>query len=302
MALKIYEETQTDKVIKKYRGGIKHRFYPAAHIILVLLVFELLMLFAYESQVQVYNGMEFWFQLVRLEPLPYILPGGTLIISLVLIAPLAFHIWLDLKGIKDKNEAKNAKKEKKKYRPNWDYFIIMIVEGFVYGSLIYIFLPPVNPLILQFLFDQPLPAPTPIDANDATWSFHTNAVLNLALAFGSGFYDEYLFRDQLTKLLTPGVKKRVKTSVAKVAVPFYKEIPLLTVKDQQKLNIGVMVLSAFLFSLSHYILPYSDPFNVYGFVYRFIFGVILYTIYKRFSLPIAIWTHIFYDLWYFMLA
>lgn len=302
MAIKIYEETQRDKIIKKYRSGMKHRFYPAAHIIFVLLVFELLIFFAYESQVELYNGMEFWFQLVRLEPLTYILPGGTLIISLVLIAPRAFHIWLDRNGIKDKKEAKNAKKDKKKFNPNWDYFSLIIAEGFIYGSLIYIFLPPVNPLILQFLFENPGPPPTPIDANDSVWGLHTNAVLDLALAFGSGFYDEYIFRDRLTYLLQKPVKKRVKTTVAKVAVPFYKDVPLLTVKDEQKLNMGVMILSGFLFSLSHYILPYSDPFNVYGFVYRFVFGIIMYMIYKRFSLPIAIWTHIFYDIWYFLLA
>ena len=302
MAIKIYEETTTDKVIKKYRGGIKHRFYLDAHIVLVLVVFEVLLLFAYESEVIMYNGMEFWFQVVRLYPLNVFLPFGTLLISLVIITPRIFHIWLDLKGIKDREEAKN-KKDKKKYKPNWDYFVLNIAEGFVYGALIYIFLPPANPWLIQGLFGNTIPTPQPLDANDSLWSYHTNVLLDLALAFGSGFYDEFLFRKTLSDFLQPRIKKKVKTTQAKISVPFRKDdIKLMTFKEDKKLNAGIMLLGAFLFAVSHYILPFSDPFNAYGFVYRFLFGMILYTIYRRFGFPIAMWTHIFYDLWYFALA
>ena len=301
MAIKIYEETQRDKVVKKFWKTIGDRFYSDAHIVLVLLVFEVLMLLAYESEVGIYNGMEFWFQLVRLYPLNLILPGGTLIISLVLLFPKAFHIWLDINGIKNKEEAKKPK-DKKKYKPNWHYFFLIIAIGFALGSLIYIFLPPANPLILRFLFGSSLPPPTPFDANESVWGYHTNVVLEIALAFGSGFYDEYIFRDQLSKIISPRIKKQVNPTQAKVAIPFGKEIPLVTFGKEGKIYAGVMFLTAFAFALSHYILPFSDPFNMYGFVYRLLFGMIMYVIYRRFSFPIAMWTHVFYDIWYFILA
>ena len=302
MAIKIYEETQRDKVVKKFWKTIGSRFYTDAHVILVLFLFELLMLIAYEPNVEVYNGPEIWFQVVRLYPLNLILPYGTLVLSLVIVLPKAFHIWLDWKGIKNKEEAKKPKDKKKPFRPNWHAFILIILIGFGLGSLLYIFLPPVNPIILGFLFGGNLPPPTPFDSNEAVWGYHTNGLLEFALALGSGFYDEFIFRDWLSKQISPRLKKQVKTTQAKVAIPFGKEIPLVTFGQDRKIYAGVMILTAFVFALSHYIFPFSDPFNMYGFIYRLLFGMVLYVIYRKFSFPIAIWTHVFYDIWYFILA
>ncbi len=297
MAVNLFEESREEKVIKKYRKDTNNRVYLYLHTVFVLVVYELLLVLSYNPRVVMYNGVDIWFQAAQI-----LLPGGTFIISLMIILYRGFFLTLDIKGIKDKREVKEMKKEKKSFKINWSLVSLMVFEGFLWGSLIYIFLPPTSPAIIKFLFGN-YALPTPIDANDTLWNYHTNVLQDLALAFGSGFYDEILFRERLSSVLLPFFKKRAKTTKTSVQIPLIKKnITLLTVKDNQKVNYGVMITGALIFSISHYLLPYSDPFNLYGIVYRMLFGIILYLIYKRFRFPVAMWTHIFYDLWYFVLT
>lgn len=305
----IYEESKYSKQIQEYRKGIQHRFYPYAHTLILLATYELLLRLSFNPRVAVYNGVDIWFLICE-----EILPLGTLLISIMILAHRSFIVYLDWNGYKDQKEAAKDREEKKKkkdfkpkakkkFRPNWYYFAIMALEGFVYGSLIYMLLPPVNPALLNLLFGPQFEVPSPIDTNDNLWSYHTNFVQDLALAFGSGFYDEYFFRYQLEKLLKKFFKSRVKETKASVPVPYLKkDIPVFSIKQDKKLNITVMVVSALIFSFSHFIFPYGDPFNLYGITYRFFFGLILYWIYNKYGLTIAAWTHVFYDLWYFWLT
>jgi len=296
MAFDLYGESKYEKALKKYRKDTTHRVILYLHTVAVLFIYEFFLVLSYNPRVVLYNGVDIWFQIAH-----YLL-GGTLIISLMIIFYRGFFLLLDFKGIKDKKETKETKKDKKPVKINWNLFFFMIFEGFIWGSFIYIFLPPANPAILSFLFEG-YTYPTPIDANDTLWGYHTNVMQDFALAFGSGFYDEAIFRDRLSRWLRPFFEKRVKTTSTKVKVPLIKwEFNILTVKDKNKVNYGVMLAGALIFSLSHYLLPYSDSFNIYGITYRFLFGIALYLIYKKTNFSVAMWTHIFYDLWYFLLT
>ncbi len=297
MSIRLFEESKEEKALKKYRKDTNNRVLLYLHTVSVLVIYELLLILSYNPRVVMYNGVDIWFQAAHI-----LIPGGTFIVSLMIILYRGFYLFLDLKGIKDKKEVKEMKKEKKPIKINWSLAMLMVFEGFLWGSLIYIFLPPTSPAIIKFLFGD-FTLPTPIDANDTLWNYHTNVLQDIALAFGSGFYDEMIFREKLSAVLLPVFKKRAKTTSTSIDIPVIKrKITLLTVKDNQKVNYGVMITGAFIFSISHYLLPYSDAFNIYGIVYRFLFGIILYIIYKRFRFPVAMWTHIFYDLWYFVLT
>ena len=306
----IFEESRTEKAIKKYRREIqepKQRFYPYAHAIILLLVYEVLLRLAFNPRVVDYNGVEFWFWLAE-----SFLPWGTFFISFTIIFHRFFFLYLDWNGIKDKKEVAKDKADKRKnknfkpkakgkYRPNWYYFGIMFVEGFVYGSLIYMILPTVIRAISLFVFGEAEPIVTS-DNNDTLWQYHTNVAQDFALAFGSGFYDEFIFRLLLIAQLEKVFKKRVKETKATIPVPYLKnDLNLFTIKQNKKLDWTVMLVAALIFSLSHFITPLSEPFNLYGLIYRFIFGIVMYYIFKKTCFPIACWTHVFYDLWYFWL-
>ncbi|HBZ37567.1 MAG TPA: CPBP family intramembrane metalloprotease, partial [Balneola sp.] len=59
---------------------------------------------------------------------------------------------------------------------------------------------------------------------------------------------------------------------------------------------AAVVLSAFLFSLVHYVGSMGDPFTFSSFAYRFLFGLMLNGIYVWRGFGIAAWTHALYDL------
>jgi peptidoglycan/LPS O-acetylase OafA/YrhL len=59
---------------------------------------------------------------------------------------------------------------------------------------------------------------------------------------------------------------------------------------------AAVVLSAFLFSMVHYIGSMGDPFTISSFTYRFLFGLMLNAIYVWRGFGIAAWTHALYDL------
>ncbi|TAE52145.1 MAG: CPBP family intramembrane metalloprotease, partial [Bacteroidetes bacterium] len=240
--------------------------------------------------------------------------GGTLIVSVLLVAYWGHKLSLDWRGKKsfsewqkDQQERKKNKdfkpKEKKPYRPNWYYFGFQVLEGFIWGSLLIMLLPDLTFLLIQAPKPDMSP-PIPLDSSSSLFSYHTNVLMNISLAFGSGFYEEFIFRG----LIFGGI------GLAAKQVPFFKEM------DAETTSVGEMPFKIFkykpkdakfllaitfttaLYAVSHYLMPFGDNFHVYSFVYRFFFGLLMYYIFVRRSFAVVAWTHCFYDLWYFILS
>ncbi|MEL6194329.1 MAG: hypothetical protein AAFR66_19870 [Bacteroidota bacterium] len=285
------------KPIKEYRKATsKHRFFRYFHFIIVLVIYELIFNISKTPNAEVYNGSDLWFAVPN-----WILPGGTLLISLTIIVYCATYVRLDLKGEKDAKERKKDRADKKKaaekkifyetpkkkpYKPDWKLFFFINLEGFVWGSIIYMFLPGITFLAMALLFPQEV-IPSPIETNESLAAYLTNPFMDFSLAFGSGFYKEAIFRFGIITILL-NIKKYTKP------IPRFPTIEKVS-------TIFIIIFSALIYALSHYLLPYSDTFYMYTLIYRFLFGVVMYHIYTKCKLPVAIWTHVFYELWYFIL-
>ena len=129
--------------------------------------------------------------------------------------------------------------------------------------------------------------PTPLEANRSLAAYLTNPFMDFSLAFGSGFYKEIIFRFGVITLFL---------NIKKITQPIPK-FPTI----EKVSTIFIIILSALIYALSHYLLEYSDTFYMYTLIYRFFFGIIMYHIYTTCKLPVAVWTHVFYELWYFFL-
>lgn len=303
-----FEESRRSKKIAEYRKVVndtkKHRFYLYFHGVVLLIAYELLFRIFYNPNVVLYNGVDLWFQIAEA-----LIPMGTLVFSLGIIFYWGWYLYFDYKGYKTKGEVEKDKNEKKPkakepYKPNWYYFFIQILEGFVYGSLLIIFLPFLNPAVVNFLTGE-FQYPNPLDANETLYVYQTNFFQDLGLAFGAGFYDEVLFRWLLPIGVAKAIKSKYKpkTTNASISIPIINEkISFFSIKDTQKNFWVISLISAAIFSLSHFVLPYGQPFNFYALVYRVIFGLVMIYIYNFGKLPVAAWTHVFYDLWYFLLT
>lgn len=309
----IFVETQFYKAWEAYDDETQKRFYSYAHSLILLLVYEILIFLSFNPKVYNYNGVDLWFKVSQ------ILPKGTLFISLILIGLGARTLYLDWMGKKTRKEQKKdwsdgkknprfKPKSKNPFRPNWYYFGMQIVEGLVWGSLMLMILP-----YLTFGLLLPLSAGSPgdlhvftgsaFDANDVLRNFHTNFFLNIGLAFGAGFYEELIFRGFLFAGLARLVKQYKWLSDLKaesVTVDVFNfSLPKFNPKDRGFLL--VILVGTTIYVLTHYLMPFGDTLNFYNFSYRFLYGLIMYYLFYRRRFVIAAWTHVFYDLWYFIL-
>ena len=151
----------------------------------------------------------------------------------------------------------NYKSYLKNYNINLSYFFLMIFESFFYSLLLILIL---NGLDFFFL-------PSEIKYSDIVLGFY--------LSLGAGIWEEVLFRFILISILL-------------------KLFGYLTISENSKL-FSTVIISAFLFSLFHYIGYNPDIFSLYSFILRFIGGFILGYIYIFRGLGIVSLMHFFYD-------
>ena len=288
---------------EKFITALGNRFYRHVNILLLLGVYELLMRLFYNPRIGVYDGVDIWFKMAQM-----LTPYGTLLISLGIMVHSGYYAYCDWRGkftfAEMKVYAKKKKEEKDKFDPEkhkkkpfaqihkfWAYnlgFIVLI--GFALGSLMFILLPHLTYLLVG-LDGEPIYIPPSIDAIRPLRDYHTSFFLNIALAMGAGFYDEILFRD----LLDRGLRNMAKR-------PTWKKY--LTTSKKWSSEALVVLLGAAIFSLSHYLFPYGDTFSMYTFMHRILFGVTMYWLFlqSKKNLAIIAWTHVFYDLWYYLLV
>ncbi len=97
----------------------------------------------------------------------------------------------------------------------------------------------------------------------------------LALSIGAGLYEELFFRVILVGGMFLGLRRVLKKP--KYAYPI------------------AAVVGALIFSWVHYLGPFGDPFTLYSFIYRFLFGLALNGIFLWRGFAVAAWTHALYD-------
>jgi hypothetical protein len=98
----------------------------------------------------------------------------------------------------------------------------------------------------------------------------------LMLSLGAGLYEELFFR----VLLVTGL-----TAFGTVVLGWGRGLSVAV----------AIVVSAFLFSLFHYIGPYGDPFQIASFTFRLLSGLAFSALYVWRGFGITAWTHALYD-------
>lgn len=308
----ILVDTPFYKAWEAYKEDTNQRIFQYGALTIFLLIYFLLMLIARTPQVMAYNGVDMWYWLV--EHVPF---GGTLLVSLALILWMGDQVVKDKMGIKTSGERKEDREKKKKdrnFKPkskapvpiNPYYLGYMVLEGIVYGSLIFALLPDLLSLLFH-AFGDSTDMPKPFDAIASLWAYHSNAAQDIALAFGAGIYEELIFRALLFMVIiylakTHGKKLKflkqfdLKEDSMK---PFPLRVPKVDFKNRAV--ILLYVLGAAIYAASHFFLPFGDHFSLFGFLYRMFFGLILSYIFVNRGPAMAAWTHVVYDLLYFSL-
>lgn len=155
-------------------------------------------------------------------------------------------------------------KEREQLRElRFKYFPLMIGESAIYAVLVTL----VATFFVSMVFA--------ISANDPISSL--TGLQKFALSLGAGLYEELFFRVILVSVLIL-VFQKVFNNKSWAAIT------------------AAVVLSAFLFSMVHYVGSMGDPFTLSSFTYRFVFGLILNGIYVWRGFGVAAWTHALYDL------
>lgn len=311
----VFIDTPLYKAWEKYVKETGHRFYEYGHSLLIILIYELLLLISRTPHVLAYNGVDAWFKYLQRY-----FPWGTLMFSLLLLLYFGDKMRLDWVGHKDWTERMKDRQEQKKnkdFKPkqksafksqfNRYYAGFMALEGFAYGTLLIMLLP--DTLFFMMRLSSPeVDMPPALDESASLYKYHSNPIQDIALAFGAGFYEELVFRVLLFGLLLQLGKQFQKkykalenlgAEAAQVGVVPVK-VPKYNPKDSKFQTI--IAVGSLIYAFSHYLIPYGDTFSIYSFLSRFFFGVVLYVIFVRRNLAIAAWTHVVYDLWYFIIS
>lgn len=302
----ILVETPAYKAWDEYRSKTSQsRVYQYGGLCIFLLIHVVLLSLGRTPNLHVYNGVDMWFYLVEWLPL-----GGTVVVSMMLITWMGYFVYMDLTGQKTPAERKKDPADKHKIKPkaafkvNPYYIGYMLLEGFLYGSLIYATLPAFVRLLLSSL-EIPIELPAQFDAADSLWTMNSNIAQDIALAFGAGVYEELLFRALLFMIVIYsarqfGKKYRFLGQFNLSEEPM-KPFPLRIPKYDRKNNrlFLLYLLGAVIAASTHFLLPFSDHLSAYGFVYRVFFALMMYVIFAGRGPVTAAWTHIVYDLIYF---
>ncbi len=280
---------------------------------IILIIYEVLLGFFRNPHVMPYNGVDLWFKLFN-----SIFQYGTATFSVMILIYLGYHLYLDWFGKKTPRQAREERRAlrafkgkvpkdfmipaKKPYRPNWYYFGFQYVEGFVYGTLIYLLLQVILYLLL-IMPENGFAVPKALDSAPSMLWFHTNPMQDLALAFGAGFYEELLFRYLLFwGLLVAAGKFKIFGRFKANGKPVDSLPGVIPAYDPKNgAFVTTIIYTSLFYSASHYFYYFGDVFNVYSFIYRFVFGLLMYYIFTRRHLGIVMWTHVVHDAWYFLL-
>lgn len=149
--------------------------------------------------------------------------------------------------------------------------LLMLVEATVWALALLLILPPLIGRLLQ----GSIAVPAQMAAAQPTW------IENMGLSLGAGFYEEFFFRLVLVWMLRLVLR-------------------LFGVNTQGwGVKLGIVVVSAAIFSAVHYIGPMGDAFNLYSFLYRMVMGLIfsVMLVWRRFA--ITAWSHAIYDMFVF---
>jgi hypothetical protein len=297
----LLEDLPILKAWEKYKKTTDHRFYRMTHFVVLAVLFELLIRIFWTDRVVEYNGADLWFK-IPFHWLP--LPGGTLLIILYPMVLWGYRLFLDWKGIKDRAERDKDKKEKKDHEDaekrkhgkvlnefkakekkpmskefNPWYWGFIALEGFAYSVVIFSLLDLVV-FAITFAATGDVIIPPTLDRNPALYDLHSNVGLDVALAIGGGFYEEAAFRWGLPLFLTWLFTTFIKN---------YKLTPA-------QLSWSVVLI----YALSHYLPYFGDYLSMYSFLYRLAFGYFMNVIYQKRGLPVAMWTHLVHDGFYFL--
>lgn len=147
---------------------------------------------------------------------------------------------------------------KNKQRIKVSYFLLMFAESIVYGNVLFLLLKKIPELLVVLPMRQDI------------W-------FNLVVALGAGIYEEFIFRFLLLEIL------------------------FCLLKDGLKLDyflawITGIAAGSVIFSLSHYIGTYGDPWDLTSFLVRTVAGVVLSALYLGRGYGIAAYSHTIYDL------
>lgn len=290
----------------EYAKASNNRFMVYSYAFLILVIYELLLSVSRTPYVVEYDGVDLWFKAMHL------VRGGTAVFSLLAGSYLAMWLLGDWFGIKvpaeryrDRQAAKAdpffKPKPKGKFRPNWYYFGLQAVEGLTYGTAIYLLLQVAVWLLLLIPFSE-LPIYKPLDASPSLIHHLTNPVQDVALAFGAGFYEEVLFRYLLFwGILTLAGKFKPFQRLGAKGMPaphLPGVIPAYNLQDNA--FVWAMATGSVIYAFSHYVYYFGDLFSLYSFFYRFFFGFIMYYIFVKRHIGIAMFAHVVHDFWYFL--
>ena len=143
------------------------------------------------------------------------------------------------------------------------YFLAMLAESCVYG----LFFGYAVSLVMASLLPHGL-----LQVGGA----QGGVLFNLTMALGAGIYEELFFRVIIMGGLALAILRLAKWSPAAAWVV-------------------AALLSSFIFSAFHYVGNLGDTFTVQSFMFRFISGLLLASLYGLRGFGVAVWTHALYD-------
>lgn len=308
-----FVETPIGKAKAQYDKEKEHRFFNQFHSVLILLIYEVLLAISWEPQVLNYNSVDTWFTVTQ----SYIM-YGTLPFSIYFILTYGNVLYRDWFGLKTRQErkkdreegkkkAKEGKKDwkpdpKKPYRPNyWYLFPFLLGESLFWAFVLFALLGWVVFGLLVIPFEE-IHIGIALDTVRSLKNFQSNPLQDLSLAFGAGYYEEFLFRGLLFMLIAFLAEKFKRFSNFKISLSKVEGIPLKYPEFKRKESnfISALLLAIALYALSHYLLPFADDANVYTFLYRCLFGFAMYLIFVYRGWAVLIWSHTLYDLLYFL--
>ncbi|MCI4667548.1 MAG: CPBP family glutamic-type intramembrane protease [Bacteroidia bacterium] len=308
-----FVETPLGKAKADYDKAKGFRFFNQFHSVVILLVYEILIAISWDPDVMNYNAVDVWFIFAN-----SFIMYGTLPFSLYFIFRFGRSMYQDWFGIKNKQERKKdketkAKKEKegkkdwkpeakKPYRPNtWYLLAFTLGEALFWAFAIFALLKWVVFGLLLVPFEE-IHVGVALDTVRSLKHFSSSPVQDLALAFGAGYYEEFVFRGLLFMFLVWLSGKNKRFANFKISLKAVDGVPLKYPEFKRKESnfVTAMIFAILIYALSHYLLPFADEANAYTFLYRCCFGFAMYLIFVYRGWAVLIWAHTLYDLLYFL--
>ncbi len=140
------------------------------------------------------------------------------------------------------------------------YFLGIILESLVYAVVLAIVISRFTTVLVNAVPSENVPL---------------SPIQSFALSLGAGLYEELFFRV--------------------ILVSAFLWIFKLLKFTQWARYFAAVVASAVLFSLAHFTGSLGEPFTLYAFIFRFLFGLALNLIYVTRGFGAAAWTHALYD-------